>query len=121
MSGSVNPWDIIQPAAAQGVYEYSGSFTTPPCTEGVTFLLTRVPMSMTMAQWTGFKNSLASYVSMDWASGTGNIRPVQAINSRTVYYRYYEFVNASSNSGTSVGRILVVGVLAVWGVVLMVL
>merc|ERR1711862_538143 len=64
-----NPWDIIKPAIANGVYEYSGSFTTPPCTEGVTFLLTRVAQSISQAQWDAFKTSLASYVTITSTSG----------------------------------------------------
>merc|ERR1712091_175320 len=66
---------------------YSGSFTTPPCTEGVTFIIFREFQQMNKAQWDAFANSLPN-VSFSYTSATGNYRSVNALNSRTIYQKY---------------------------------
>lgn len=52
---------------------YSGSLTTPPCTEGVQWLLMSEPVTLSAAQIDAFT-----------AAYEGNFRPVQPLNGRTV-------------------------------------
>jgi len=52
-------------------YHYTGSFTTPPCTENVEWLVLRNKFTMSRDQIAAFSSRLNS-----------NNRPVQALNGR---------------------------------------
>ncbi len=54
-------------------YTYTGSLTTPPCSQGVTFLLYKTPVSITDAQITVLKNKYDH-----------DARPTQPLNNRIV-------------------------------------
>jgi carbonic anhydrase len=54
-------------------YLYSGSLTTPPCTEGVNWYVLQKPIQITPAQLTTFETLYS-----------GNARSVQALNGRQV-------------------------------------
>jgi carbonic anhydrase len=54
-------------------YRYGGSLTTPPCTEGVDWLLLETPVELSATQIEAF---VAAY--------DGNARPVQPLNERTL-------------------------------------
>mmetsp|Transcript_31553 Transcript_31553/g.73740 ORF Transcript_31553/g.73740 Transcript_31553/m.73740 type:complete len:333 (+) Transcript_31553:179-1177(+) len=56
-------------------YSYSGSFTTPPCTEVVTWVVLKDPITMTAADILNLKN----------AGGVNN-RPVKPLNERSVLF-----------------------------------
>lgn len=58
---------------ATGYYTYAGSLTTPPCSEIVTWLVMKTPMTASAAQIAAFKN----------IENTNN-RPVQALNGRSL-------------------------------------
>ena len=55
-------------------YRYSGSLTTPPCSEGVRWIVLREPMTVTREQLAAFRETF----------GVANNRPVQPINARSV-------------------------------------
>ncbi|WP_394248112.1 carbonic anhydrase [Vibrio profundi] len=57
----------------QDYYRFNGSLTTPPCSEGVTWLVMKSPISISSEQLTQFKTIYS-----------GNSRPVQRINARPV-------------------------------------
>jgi carbonic anhydrase len=57
-----------------GIYHYSGSLTTPPCSEGVQWYVRRTPTQLSRDQIAEFK-----------AVYDHNNRPVQALNGRTVF------------------------------------
>jgi carbonic anhydrase len=58
--------------AEQSYYRYNGSLTTPPCTEGVTWLVLATPIELSMSQIAAFQ-----------ALYDHNYRPVQPLNERT--------------------------------------
>lgn len=66
-------WDEMFPANKQTL-RYSGSLTTPPCTEGVAWNIFTTPVELDREQINEFINTY-----------NGNMRPVQPINGRKVY------------------------------------
>ena len=56
-------------------FTYSGSLTTPPCTEGVTWYVLKSPVEMSLAQ-------IAAFTSLDHLAHTN--RPIQSLETRTV-------------------------------------
>jgi carbonic anhydrase len=63
-------WTAMLPGA-RTTFRYSGSLTTPPCTEGVNWLLMSEPVSLSADQIAAFT-----------AAYEGNNRPVQPLNGR---------------------------------------
>lgn len=63
--------------AKKGYCVYVGSLTTPPCTEGVTFLMSQNIVSVTERQVAKYR--LSAGVGYD-----GNNRPLQALNERSI-------------------------------------
>ncbi len=55
-------------------YRFTGSLTTPPCTEGVTWIVMKEPVSASAAQISRFTQSI----------GHPNNRPIQPLNARVV-------------------------------------
>jgi len=64
--------DALLPAVRTS-YRYDGSLTTPPCTEGVKWILLTMPIELDAAQIHAFTNLMHD-----------NSRPVQPLNGRTV-------------------------------------
>lgn len=65
-------WPATLPANKASI-RYSGSLTTPPCTEGVNWVLLTTPVSINAVQMKALK-----------AAYDHNARPVQPLNDRTV-------------------------------------
>jgi carbonic anhydrase len=72
---SVTESDLIKliPAAKE-YYQYSGSLTVPPCTEGLTWIVMETPMQVSQKQIDYFKNHVI----------TNNSRPLQSLNGRVI-------------------------------------
>lgn len=65
-------------------YTYTGSFTTPDCSEAVRFIIASEPMKITKHDWKIFREvkGFEDYV-------FPNYRPIQPLNGRKVrYYKY---------------------------------
>ncbi len=60
--------------ANRSYYRYSGSLTTPPCSEGVLWLVMKEPLSVSSEQIQAFERAL----------GFANNRPVQPANARAL-------------------------------------
>jgi hypothetical protein len=56
-------------------YQYPGSLTTPPCTEGVSWYVLSTPLSISRAQLDTFRAVMSP-----------NARPVQPLNQRSLVY-----------------------------------
>ncbi|CAG4912353.1 carbonic anhydrase [Paraburkholderia gardini] len=68
----INPLDLLP--ANPGYYTYSGSLTTPPCSEGVTWIEFKEPVAITQQQF----DAMARFYH-------GNQRPAQPLNGRDVW------------------------------------
>jgi carbonic anhydrase len=72
LSAELNPLGLFP--EDKSYYVYNGSFTTPPCTEGVFWVTMKSPVSVSKQQINAFKQVI----------GHPNNRPVQPRNTRTV-------------------------------------
>jgi len=66
---------MVNPTAtnAQSYYQYDGSFTSAPCTEGVTWLVLKNPLAVSVSDL----DLLAKYLAQP-------SRPIQPLNGRFV-------------------------------------
>lgn len=63
-------------------YRYGGSLTTPPCSEGVRWIVLATPIELSRGQVRAIRNALGQ---LAYASAEGtNARPTQPLNGRTV-------------------------------------
>jgi carbonic anhydrase len=74
-----NPLDVAINAMSllpkqRSYYRFNGSLTTPPCTEGVTWILMKHPVTISQEQVDQFSKVM----------GVANNRPVQPVNARPV-------------------------------------
>ena len=70
--GQINASDLLP--TVQTTYRYSGSLTTPPCSEGVHWLLMTTPIEASPDQLHALEELFEG----------GNNRPIQPINDRTL-------------------------------------
>ncbi len=70
---TINAANILPPPGKRSYYFFSGSLTTPPCTEGVNWNVLNTAIEVSKSQLDAFKKYY-----------TSNNRPVQAINRRKV-------------------------------------
>lgn len=70
---TVNAMDLLP--ASKECYVFEGSLTTPPCTEGVRWMVLKEPVTISADQIREFQQTMHH----------ANNRPVQPLNGRTVY------------------------------------
>lgn len=68
----IKPTDLMP--ASLSYYRYSGSLTTPPCSEGVRWLILKTPVTASRAQIETFEKTM----------GQKTNRPIQPLNGRVV-------------------------------------
>ncbi len=59
--------------ADRGYYSFDGSLTTPPCSEGVSWMVLKTPVSLSSQQMAAFRKLY-----------NGNARPLQPLNGRDI-------------------------------------
>lgn len=77
IAGSVDLGVSFATELAGGYYHYTGSLTTPPCTQSVNWFVLEETQTVSQAQYDSFKVLYAD---------PANNRPVEGLNGRTVYY-----------------------------------
>ena len=55
-TGALDFTEVINHVATTPLFQYTGSLTTPPCAEGLTFLVTEVPLPLNVATFNKIKN-----------------------------------------------------------------
>lgn len=70
---SFDPTTLLPPESQRASYRYSGSFTIPPCTENVNWVIMQTPIELSQAQMDTFK-----------LFSDNNIRPTQPLNKRGI-------------------------------------
>lgn len=70
----INPADLLP--SDKRYYAYNGSLTTPPCSEGVQWIVMSDPITATPAQIMKIRQEI----------GGNNARPVKPLNDRVLYY-----------------------------------
>lgn len=66
--------DALLPSKVQNFYNYSGSLTTPPCSESVNWIVMEKPITFSAEQILAFEHIMHI-----------NNRPLQATNGRTIF------------------------------------
>jgi carbonic anhydrase len=81
LRGSVNAKNIL-PRFDRGYYTYSGSLTTPPCSEGVRWFVLREPVFVSQAAIDHLHEVIAEFPGYD--GFPNNNRPVRPLNGRVI-------------------------------------
>ncbi|CDW75260.1 UNKNOWN [Stylonychia lemnae] len=74
----------IEAVDVSKIIHYKGSLTTPPCTEGVNWIISPKPFHISEEQMEIINHHWKS--DKTFANGNGNNRQVQALNDRVIYY-----------------------------------
>ena len=80
-SGKFNARNLLP--ANRGYFNYSGSLTTPPCSEGVRWLVLRDPVSVSGAALNRFHELVSQFPGHDGRQANNN-RPTSELHGRTV-------------------------------------
>jgi hypothetical protein len=58
IEGGIDFSGVVAKVASSNILQYSGSLTTPPCSEGVTFLVVEQPLSINVADYNAIKKQV---------------------------------------------------------------
>lgn len=75
--------DFLESVDKSGYWHYDGSFTTPPCTEGVEWFVMKEVQTISQAQLDAFQSQ--EFGNADFVNNEGNNRRTQPINDRVLY------------------------------------
>ena len=76
--------DFLKDVDMRRYWSYDGSFTTPPCTEGIKWSVVTEVQSISSEQLKKLTTRLAD--DQSFAEGKGNNRVVQPYHERTIYF-----------------------------------
>jgi carbonic anhydrase len=83
-SAACNPYSLLPPSPEYFIY--SGSFTTPPCTEGVTWVVLSQLVGFAATQLQQFRSGVAKAPGSLVDAQGNNVRPLQPLNGRLAHY-----------------------------------
>jgi carbonic anhydrase len=82
LEGEVNATSLLPVSAGASYWTYSGSLTTPPCTEGVRWLVAKEPVNVSAAAVANLRRIVSQFPGYG-GSGDNN-RPVRPLDGRVV-------------------------------------
>jgi carbonic anhydrase len=92
---------------ARDYYTYPGSFTTPPCTEAVTWFVMQEPLGVTEKMLQAFRTSMGfTWVAPNEYGPMGNFRPTQPLGGRVVRRFVDGGAHTAAHGGTSKHTVL---------------
>jgi len=106
---------LVQGLKKDAIWSYSGSLTTPPCSEIVTWIVTNEPQPISTAQLKQITSHFAD--NYNYAHGNGNNRATQPLNGRSIYLRSSESAESSAIT-TQISLALMAGLLALFNYML---
>lgn len=56
IAGGIDFSDVLAKIESSDILQYTGSLTTPPCSEGVTFLIVQDPLDISVADFNSIKS-----------------------------------------------------------------
>lgn len=80
----INAKDVL-PDSKKGYYNYSGSLTTPPCSEGVRWFVLKTPVFVSQAAIDHLHDLIRGFPNYD--NFPANNRPVRPLNGRAILDR----------------------------------
>ena len=80
--GELNLGGFLDKVDLSEFYNYDGSFTTPPCTEGINWFVVKDVQKISQAQLTSFTRLWAG--NLTFSAGKGTNRVVQPLGTRTL-------------------------------------
>nr|XP_014982250.2 carbonic anhydrase 5A, mitochondrial isoform X2 [Macaca mulatta] len=91
--GPFNPSSLLP--ACRDYWTYSGSLTTPPLTESVTWIIQKEPVEVALSQLSAFRSLLFSALGEEEKMMVNNYRPLQPLMNRKVWASFQ-----TTNEGT---------------------